>query len=64
MSLVLHRNDGESWKEAALRKADEYGLKPEVEQVYEKEIGEGIPPRAAAWTACYEWDILDYEEKD
>lgn len=61
MALVLRRTDRETWLGAAKRYAARYGLESEVEVAYEKEIAEGCDEQDAAWNACYEWDVLDFE---
>lgn len=62
--LVLNRNEGESWKDAALRVAKQYGLYDEVHEQYHKFIHKGYSEDDAAFYACEEWDILEYEPNE
>ena len=59
MSLVLKRLEGETWRDAALRQAAKYGLEEEVKYAYRKYTGE----ECDRWfAACYDWDVLVFEE--
>lgn len=51
MSLRIRRAEGETWREAAAR----YG------KAHDLELDNGIDEGEAAWNACYEWDVLDFE---
>lgn len=62
--LVLTRKDNESWLQAALRYAEPWGLEGEVEDCYHNFLKEGYNEEVAAFEACYEWDILDFEDVD
>jgi len=59
--LVLKRWEKESWKDCAIRYAKHYGLEEEVIEEYNKAINLGCAEDEAAYCACEEWDILDYE---
>lgn len=59
--LVLKRWENESWKDCAIRYAKHYGLEEEVLADYEKYINNAAPEEDAAFWACENWDILDYE---
>lgn len=64
MSLILIRQNGESWHDAGLRIAQKFGLDEEYERDYAKIISEGGSEEDAAFGACAEWDILDYREEN
>lgn len=57
VGLGLSREDGETWKDAALRMARPWGLEIEVAEWYDSEVARGEPEDQAAWAACYEWDV-------
>lgn len=59
--LVLRRNPDESWRQAALRAASRYGLEEEVSEDYAARLKSGESEEDAAWGACYEWDLLEYD---
>lgn len=61
MALVLRRNDGETWLEAALRVAKKWGLEGEVQDDYDAARETGCSEGEAAWNACADWDILAWE---
>ncbi len=61
MPLVLHKKEGETWKQAALRQASSFKLQDEVTTAYNNYTKNGMPKEEAAWCACYDWDLLDYE---
>lgn len=62
MSLVLRREEGESWYQAAIRQATKYGMEFEVDADYQSFIHLGYSDQEAAFDACYEWDVLDFVE--
>lgn len=62
MSLSLKRNKEETWLEALLRQASEFGLESEVQSEYDFYISKGRSESEAAFYAAESWDILDYEE--
>lgn len=57
--MKLHRNENETWLEAALRLAKPWKLEEDVKIAYEKNIENGNPEDYAALFACEEWDILE-----
>jgi hypothetical protein len=63
MSLVLAKAEGETWRDAAVRYARAYGLGAEVAADYERFRKSGDSEAAAAWSACYEWDVLDFRDE-
>lgn len=64
MSLVIRKKDGETWRQAAERYATKYGLEGEVLDIFDSEVARGVDDGQAAWNACYEWDVLDVEDKE
>jgi hypothetical protein len=64
MALVVKRNEGETWKQTALRYAAKRGLEDEVEGAFnELAEGHGLSEREAALGACVEWDVADFEDR-
>ena len=64
-SLVAHRKESESWRDAVKRIAGEYGLEYEALTAYDQSIAEdNLDEPTAAFEALYDWDLLDYEEDD
>jgi len=64
VGLCMKIQKGETPKQAMLRCAAEYGLEAEVEQEYQRALGQGLSEYAAAWGALLEWDLLDYISDD
>lgn len=65
MSLVLHREENETWLEAAQRNAKQYGVEVEVTACYyEFLLIGGVSESQAAFDACYEWDVLTFEKDE
>jgi len=62
MSLVLKKNENETWLQAALRYASKYGMEKDIQKYYDMYIKQGESEADAAYGACEEWDILDYVE--
>jgi len=62
--LVLSRNENETWLQAALRMAKPYGMESEVEVDYHHFVSCGMEESEAAWSACEEWDILEYQPNE
>lgn len=58
MSLLLERLENETWRDAALRVAKQQHLEAEVAEAYDAYIKQGSQEAHAAWSACYEWDVL------
>lgn len=59
MKLGLKRNDGESWRDCAVRYGKRYSMEKEVVGWYDQAIKDGDTEEEAAWSACCEWDVLD-----
>jgi hypothetical protein len=59
MSLVLKKGGHATWREAALAQGARYGLESDVAEAFDKYIAAGDSETAAAWAACYDWDVLD-----
>jgi hypothetical protein len=60
MALVFRRQKTESWKEAMLRYARRYHIEKDVLETYEHFVRAGETEARAAWSALYEWDLLDF----
>jgi len=61
-SLVMIKNQGETWREAVMRYATKYGLDDECLAVYESQVDGGVPEQEAAFNALAEWDCLEVGE--
>ena len=61
MPLRVKREDDESWYQAGLRYAKEYGLQGEFNDSYNYSKIEGKGEADAVFYALSEWDLLDYE---
>lgn len=59
VKLGLTKNPGESWRDAAERYARKHGLEHEVLELFDQDVSAGGDPAHAAWSALYEWDILE-----
>ncbi len=57
--LRLVRQKDESWLQAALRVAAPQHLEDEVKEAYERGRRSGDSEMAAAWAACYEYNLLE-----
>lgn len=64
MAIVMTRNDGESWFEAAMRHARAVGLQEEVYDCIEQFMLEGDSEEEACWCALFEWDLLEFKEDE
>jgi hypothetical protein len=62
VSLAVRRNEGESWRECALRHAEPYGLTQEIAFGYDAAIMAGVAAPDACFLACYEWDVVPVVE--
>lgn len=49
-------------KRITIPMGDAYTLRREVEDAYDDNVKQGLPPSHAAWGACYDWDILELSE--
>lgn len=63
MALVVKRLEGETWKQAALRYAAKHGLEDEVAETFDEAFADGLDEPEAAWHACREWDVADFEDR-
>lgn len=64
MSLVLRREGSETWREAAIRQASKFSMQDDVAASFDAEAPVTENDHAqAAWSACYEWDVLDLEDR-
>jgi hypothetical protein len=62
MPLIVRKQEGETWREAALRYAKPWSPEAQVGEIFDREVASGTPESRAAWNACHEWDVLDYTE--
>jgi len=60
MSLVLSKREDQTWRDAAIEQARRYGMERDVTEYFDRFIAAGDDEAEAAWSACYEWDVLDY----
>lgn len=60
MSLRLSRKPDQSWRDAAIDQARRHGMERDVTEDYDRFVAAGDDPAEAAWSACYEWDVLDF----
>lgn len=63
MALVVKRLEGETWKQAALRYAAKHGLAEEVAETFDELVGGGMVAEQATWSACVDWNIVDFEDR-
>lgn len=59
MALVLKREEGQSWKDAAIAAGKPYGLQEDVAEAYDSNKKLGFSDEDAAWGAALEWDVLE-----
>jgi hypothetical protein len=64
MPLTLKRKQNQTWFEAALDQAKSYNLAEEFLSAYQAYIKLGATEEDAVWSACYDWDILDYQHSE
>ena len=62
MPLTLRRKKGETWLDAALRRAEDRDLIVEVQAEYDASRAKGASEAQAAWAALYTWDLLPFED--
>ena len=58
--LKLTREEGETWRDCAIRYARKEGLEEEVLGLYQHYIEMGYDEGLSAFYACSEWDVLDF----
>ncbi len=58
-ALGISKNEGESWRECAVRYGRKWGMESEVTEEFDRLRGLGDDEEQAAWGACYEWDVCD-----
>jgi hypothetical protein len=63
VALGYTRLPKETYRGAVERIATKFGLQEECLEVYDREVKDGVEERAAAWSALYEWDVLDLMEE-
>jgi hypothetical protein len=64
VGLKCERLENESWRECVVRYAKKYGLETEALDDFDSAIKREENPKDAAWSALYEWDLLEmYEEE-
>lgn len=63
MALMVRRLEGETWKQAALRHAAKHGLTAVVEVLFDELVAGGTSEDQAAWNACVEWDVAEFEDR-
>lgn len=61
MPLTLRRKRDETWLDAALRRADNYGLRSDIRVTYHKHKAAGATDAQAAWAALSDLDLLQHE---
>jgi hypothetical protein len=59
--LQVTKRKEETWRECVERYAKEHGLQKEALEFYDADIAAGTDEGKAAWSALYEWDLLDFE---
>lgn len=57
--LKAERLENETWRQCVERYARKYGLESEALDYFDNEIRRGEKEADAAWTALYEWDLLE-----
>lgn len=63
VALGYTRLPEETYRGAVERIAAKFGLQEECLEVYDREVATGVEEHAAAWSALYEWDVLDLMEE-
>lgn len=61
MSLVVRRNEGETWRECVARIASKEGLAAECLVEFDHYTTSGDDEAEAAFCALYEWDCCAFE---
>lgn len=59
VKVGIRRNEGETWRECAIRYGRRFGLQREITEMYDAAIKHGEIEEQAAWGACLEWDVAD-----
>lgn len=62
VALGITKNEGESWRDCAMRYAKKWGLEHEIAHAFDACLASGDSDEEAAWAACYEWDVCDLKE--
>jgi hypothetical protein len=60
--LTLKRKQNQTWLEAGIELAKSYRLAEEFLSAYHTYRKQGATEADAVWSACYDWDILDYQQ--
>ena len=58
--LQVKRLEGESWRDTVVRYAEPFGLVEAALKEYEEVLSGGGHEAEAAWSALYEWDLIDF----
>jgi hypothetical protein len=64
MTLRLTRKANQSWRDAAIEQARRFGMEDDVTEYFDRFIAARDSESEAAFSACYEWDVLDYVPGD
>lgn len=64
MSLRLSRKPDQSWRDAAIEQARRFGMESDVAEYFDRFKAAGDTDSEAAWSACHEWDVLDFIPDD
>lgn len=66
MGLGIRKGESETWLECAYRYVSSWNSSyaENVEPYYEKLISEGYDPPSAAYTVCYELDVIEMTDED
>jgi hypothetical protein len=64
VGLGARRLPGESWRQCVERYSKRYGLERECLEDYDQAIASDQPEESAAWSALYNWDVLDLMSGD
>ena len=64
IAYVLPRMEKESWLDAALRMGKGKNLQEEIKHSYDKYINLNYIEEKAAWSACYDWGVLEMFDLD
>jgi hypothetical protein len=60
LRLRLSRKPDQTWRDAAIEQARRHGMERDVTEDFDRFKAAGDSDEEAAWSACYEWDVLDF----
>jgi hypothetical protein len=63
MKFSIKKHENETWKQAGIRIAKDYGLEDEFIIFYDRAIEKGRSEEDATLDALWEWDLLSIEEE-